>query len=149
MLAHYLAIHMYTRSFYVDNYSGLGFLSQQNNTVQGLLITNGTKTYAVFTYKCRTLNWAGNAVIGFNAGGDYFENHPLAGLITSNLVSCVHQFDNSEWNNVIYDLVPYPDALTNEPTPPPFNSIGIHVCVCIHNTSTMVSILGKWECPYY
>ena len=94
------------------------FYSQQNNTVQGLLITDGEKTYAVFTYKCGTLNWAGNAVIGFNAGGDYFTNHPLSGLTTSNLVACIHQFEGSEWNNIIYNLIPNPDAPTNNVTYP-------------------------------
>ena len=92
--------------------------------MQGLIVTDGSKTYAVFTYKCGELNWAGNAVIGFNAAGDYHDNHPLAGLTTSNLVACVHTSDGSDWNNVIYNLVPNPDALSNAPTPPQPNSIG-------------------------
>lgn len=91
----------------------------QNNTVQGLFITNGTKTYAVFTYKCEYLDWSGHAVIGFNAAGDYFEYHPLSELSTSNLVACVHQWNGSEWNNVIYDLVPNPELLTYDTTPVP------------------------------
>ena len=82
-------------------YIPLSFI--QNNTVQGLIITNGTKTYAVFTYKCNFLSWSGQAVIGFNAGGDYYDNHPLSGLDTAHLVACVHQMNGSEWNNVIYD----------------------------------------------
>ena len=92
--------------------------------MQGLIITNGTKTYAVFTYKCHFLDWSGSGVIGFNAGGDYHDNHPLAGRTTANLVACVHLSVDSEWNNVIYDLVPNPDALTDEPTPIPPTSLG-------------------------
>lgn len=106
----------------------------QNNTYQGLIITNGTKTYAVFTYQCGYLNWAGEATIGFNAAAEYYANHPLASLTTSNLIACVHTGVGSDWNNVIYDLVPNPDALTTEPTPPPFSSIGMSMTyMCTSN----------------
>ena len=52
-----------------------------HNTFQSIVITNGTKTYAVFTYHCDDINWAnGNfTVIGFNAGGTSYENYPLSG----------------------------------------------------------------------
>lgn len=104
--------------------------STQNNTYQAVLITDGNqKSYAVFTFKCGTLNWAGEAVIGFNAGGDYYENHPLSGLSLSNAVACVH--NDSAWNNVIYNLVPDPSMLTTDPTPEPADTIGgsdVDVC---------------------
>lgn len=97
--------------------------STQNNTYQAVLITDGNqKSYAVFTFKCGTLNWAGEAVIGFNAGGDYYQNHPLSGLSLSNAVACVH--NDSVWNNVIYNLVPHPSMLTMDPTPEPADTIG-------------------------
>ena len=94
----------------------------QNNSYQAALITDGIQSYAVFTFKCGSLGWAGEATIGFNAGGDYFENHPLSGLSLSNVVACVH--NDSEWNNVVYNLVPNPDMLTNDSTPEPAVSIG-------------------------
>ena len=108
--------------------------STQNNTYQAVLITDGNqKSYAVFTFKCGSLNWAGDAVIGFNAGGDYYVNHPLSGLSLSNAVACVH--NDSVWNNVIYNLVPDPSMLTTDPTPEPADTIGRYdvddVCIVL------------------
>ena len=67
------------------------------------------------------MGWSGEGVIGFNAAGTHYDNHPLSGTLQSNLVACVH-FPDSLWNNVIYDLVP--GSLIDGTTPPPFNSIG-------------------------
>ena len=97
-------------------------LSVQNNTYQAVLITDGTQSYAVFTFKCDSLGWAGEATIGFNSGGDYYQNHPLSGLSLSNAIACVH--NDSEWNNVVYNIVPDPSMLTDDPTPEPASSIG-------------------------
>ena len=103
-------------------YGVCGFISQANS-YQAVLITDGNqKSYAVFTFQCGLLNWAGDATIGFNAGGDYYENHPLSGLSLSNAIACVH--NDSVWNNVIYNLVPNPTELTTDPTPEPATSIG-------------------------
>lgn len=97
----------------------------QNNTYQAIIITDGNiKTYAVYTFKCGSLNWAGEATIGFNAGGDYYDNHYLSGLPQSNAVACVHINVGSEWNNVIYNLVPSPGDYTGLPTPEPPSSLG-------------------------
>ena len=96
----------------------------QNNTYQAVLITDGNqKSYSVITFKCDSLNWAGEATIGFNAGGDYYENHLLSGLSLSNAVACVH--NDSMWNNVIFNLVPDPTMLTTDPTPEPPTSLGM------------------------
>lgn len=105
-------------------------LLTQNNTYQAVIITDGTKAYAVFTYKCGALNWAGEATIGYNAGGDYYMNHPLSGLSLSNAIACVH--NDSVWNNVIYNLVPRPDLLTTDPTPIPPTTIGMRIATHKH-----------------
>lgn len=85
----------------------------QTNTFQAILITNGTKSYAVFTYMCNLIEWSDAATIGFDAGGEFYANHPLSGQFVSNAIDCVHQPD-SVWNNVIYDLVPWQLNLTGE-----------------------------------
>ncbi len=96
----------------------------QNNTFQACLITNGTKSYAVYTYQCGELQWSNEATIGFNAGGDIYENHPLSGQTHANSIACVHTNHNTPWNNVIYDLVPDGIA-SNGTTPAPPNSLGM------------------------
>lgn len=88
-----------------------------------MLVTDGQeKSYAIFTYKCGSLGWSEEAIIGYNAGGDYYMNHPLSGLSVTISIACVH--NDSVWNNVIYSLVPDPTMLTNDPTPQPPSSIG-------------------------
>ena len=48
------------------------------------------------------MDWSGRATIGFNAGGEYYANHPLGRQPFSNAVACLNS--NSEWNNIVYDL---------------------------------------------
>ena len=77
----------------------------QRNTFQGIVITNSSKTYAVYTYHCDDVQWSDGSVIGFNAGGSYYANHPLSDSIEARDIDCVHS-PGSEWNNVVYDLNP-------------------------------------------
>ena len=93
----------------------------QTNTFQAVLVTNGTKSYAVFTYMCDRIEWSDEATIGFDAGGEFYTNHPLSGQFVSNAIDCVHQPD-SVWNNVIYDLVP--ESIMNGTTPEPPTTVG-------------------------
>ena len=51
------------------------------------------------------MEWSGDAVIGFNAGGEVFQSHSLSGGPVSRLVGCVN-LPESKWNNVVYDLSP-------------------------------------------
>ena len=96
----------------------------QNNTYQVVLTTDGAqKSYAIITFRCGSINWAGEAIIGYNAGGDYYENHPLSGLTLSNAIDCVH-LNDSVWNNVVYNLVPDPTKLTTDPIPAPAPTVG-------------------------
>ena len=69
------------------------------------MITDGRKTYAVYTYHCDDVQWSDGSVIGFNAGGSYYANHPLSDSIAARDIDCVHR-PGSEWNNVVYDLNP-------------------------------------------
>ena len=67
------------------------------------------------------MEWSDESTIGFNALGEFFENHPLTGSPFSDAIDCVHS-PESVWNNVIYDLVP--GELIEGPTPEPPNSFG-------------------------
>ena len=69
------------------------------------MITNGTDSYAVFTYLCGALTWHGNATIGFNAGGTWFENHPVSGTINANSIACTNN-SKALWTNFVYKLTP-------------------------------------------
>ena len=69
------------------------------NTFQALIITDGTYSYAIFTYMCGLLEWDNGVTIGYSAAGDPYENHDPS----SEDVACENSPD-SEWNNVVYRL---------------------------------------------
>ena len=75
----------------------------QTNTYQGILITNGTTSYAVFIYRCGLMGWSGSASIGYYAVGSFYQNHPLANSATANTIACVNS-PTSVWSNVVYQL---------------------------------------------
>ena len=79
----------------------IGFILQ-TNTFQGLIVTNGPTSYAVFTYKCGLLEWSGDAVIGFRSEQDHLSIHPLSGS-SAQLIACENS-SVSNWTNVIYRL---------------------------------------------
>ena len=71
------------------------------------------------------MEWSDEAVIGYNAGGEYntsYMIHPLSGTLQANAIDCVHVRANSSINNVAYDLVI--GELNDGPTPVPPSSLG-------------------------
>ena len=66
------------------------------------MITNGTNSYAVFTYECGDINWGGGATIGYKATGGFYQNHAYSGSSAAS-IDCVNS-PTSQWNNVIYNL---------------------------------------------
>ena len=95
------------------------FIFSQRNTFQGVVITDTIKTYAVYIYRCNDIEWSDGSVIGFNAGGSFFANHPLSDSTAARDIDCVNS-PGSERNNVVYDLnpnVPAPGPATNTSKP--------------------------------
>ena len=70
-----------------------------------MVITDGSESYALFTYQCGSMSWHGNATVGFNAGGTLFENHPLTGTSSANSVACL-SYSTTVWMNLVYKLTP-------------------------------------------
>ena len=70
-----------------------------------VVVTNGTKSYAVFTYKCGELNWVmgSSAGIGFSASNTLFANHPLSRKTNVNDIAC-HNQQCRPWSNVLYEI---------------------------------------------
>ena len=93
-------------------------LMLQSNTFQGILITNGTKSYSIFTYVCDMTEWSDEATIGFNAGLSSNNLHFLSGTLQASAIDCVHQQNGSNINNVIFDLVPGELMQGTPPQPP-------------------------------
>jgi len=78
----------------------------QTNTYQAIVITDGIQAYAVFTYDCERMESPGHyqyATIGFNARGEYYQNHPFSGLSVANNIAC-QNVDGLRWNTLVYRL---------------------------------------------
>ena len=72
----------------------------QTNSFQAVLTSSEGISFAIFTYKCGSLNWVNNrASIGYNAGMDFF-NHDLSRSIDVNDIACLNQ-PLTPWSNVI------------------------------------------------
>lgn len=78
------------------------FLATQTNTFEGIVITDGATSYAVFLYECGSIQWDGRAVIGFKANGSFYQNHVLSGQSAAS-IDCVNS-PASQVNNVVYRL---------------------------------------------
>ena len=64
-------------------YTCIYCIPMQTNNYQAIVVTDTFSTHVIFTYECGGMQWStsGNAaaVIGFNAGGNIYHNHPLSG----------------------------------------------------------------------
>ena len=82
-------------------------LPLQTNTYQALVITDGVQSYTVFTYNCQTMEWSRSpdrhAVVGYNAFGLQFQNHPLSGTPDILTIACENQ-PYTNWSNQVYQL---------------------------------------------
>ena len=71
----------------------------QFNNYQAIVVSDVIRTYLVFLYKCGEVQWSAlgrnrAAVVGYNAEGKYFSNHPLSGYAAiGDDVSCTSGHD--------------------------------------------------------
>ena len=77
------------------------------------------------------MEWGDESTIGFNAGGEYYANHPITGHFQSHFIACLQSMSTGSLiTNQIYDLVPNPESLLPGVIPPIHNTIGVHNIVC-------------------
>ena len=84
------------------------------NTFQGILITNGCSSYAVFIYVCGSMEWGGG-VIGWQESLSQYNSHYLSGESDSNDTGCLYsntysavvfKIDNGKQRNIISMFIP-------------------------------------------
>ena len=69
-----------------------------------MVASQGSTSYAIFTYKCDLLQWTRNsAAIGYSAGNDSFANYPFSRTSRVTDIDCVN-YPSSVWSNVVYNL---------------------------------------------
>ena len=70
------------------------------NTFQGILITDGYSSYAVFIYECGGMEWGGGE-IGWQASYSTYKSHYLSGLSNSDDIGCLY---SSSYSALVYRL---------------------------------------------
>ena len=75
------------------------------------MVSDTLTTHVIFTYECEAMQWSRSgsnaAVIGFNAGGIYYHNHPLSGsTFIRDAVACTGR----NVTNMFYTLPTAPNA---------------------------------------
>ena len=75
----------------------------QTNTFQGILVTDYSRSFAVFTYNCGDLEFSNRATIGFSSGDGLFANHPATQRGSAQSIACLNQ-PVTPWVNVVYEL---------------------------------------------
>ena len=60
------------------------------NRFQGILITDGVTSYAVFIYNCDDMEWSGEAKIGWQASSVLYAAHDLSGAANAKDVACLN-----------------------------------------------------------
>ena len=90
-------------SLYLISTSYTYTFALQTNTYQGVVVTNGQQSYALFLYQCDQMGWSGNATIGFSAAGSFYQNHFLSGTPNAKGVACINSASNTR-SNIVYQL---------------------------------------------
>ena len=85
------------------------------------------------------MEWGDESTVGFNAGEDYFENHPITGHFQSHFISCLQNMSNNNIiTNVIYDLVPDVNSLLPGAIPPFHDTIGTQTYLSLSSVSCYI-----------
>ena len=78
-----------------------------------MIASQGSTSYAIFTYKCNFLQWTrNNATIGYSVGQYNYANHPFSRTLTVTDIDCLN-YPSSEWSNVVYNLNPGKNLINN------------------------------------
>jgi hypothetical protein len=72
----------------------------QSNSYQAVVVTDGTRSFSLFLYRCGLLQSPG-AGIGFSAAGNFFQNHRLSLSASSPDIACR---PHSHWSSLLYPI---------------------------------------------
>ena len=72
----------------------------QRNTFQGIIVTNFTRSFAVFIYYCGDLTFSSGATI---TPDGLFANHPATFSGSAQSIACMNS-PASPWVNVVYEI---------------------------------------------
>ena len=78
-------------------------LFPQTSKFQGIIVTDFSRSFSIFTYYCGDLRFSNDATIGFVTGDGLFANHPASLRGSAQSVACLNS-PASPWVNVVYEI---------------------------------------------
>ena len=66
-------------------------------------MTNYSRSFAIFTYKCGDLSYPSHVTIGFGTPDGLFANHPFSSGSNTKSIAC-SKSSYSDWVNVVYEI---------------------------------------------
>ena len=82
-------------------------IQSTTNTFQGILISDGYSSYAVFIYNCSNMEWRGG-VIGWQQSTLQYGSHFASGQSSANIDVC--GFQTSLLRSLVYKIGEYPSV---------------------------------------
>ena len=92
----------------------------QENSYQAIITTDGSRSYAIYTYDCNKMGWSGSGVddyaaVGFDANGELFQNHPASRYdVVAQAVACGNMPCSNPISHIVYSLNASAVALTEK-----------------------------------
>ena len=80
-------------------------IQSTTNTFQGIVISDGSSSYAVFIYNCTNMEWGGG-VIGWQQSTLQYASHYASGQSSANSAVC--GFQTSLLGSLLYKIGEYP-----------------------------------------
>ena len=79
------------------------------NTFQAIMITDGSQTFVVYTYKCGDIQWDHlyyTSTIGYNIGGFHYNNYASSGIQKgiAGILGCPKICPNTTFFNILYSF---------------------------------------------
>ena len=110
----------------IHNYNILIVYSIQSttNTFQGILISDGSSSYAVFIYDCSNMEWGGG-VIGWQQSTTQYGSYYASGQTSSNSAVCGLQ--TSSFTTFVYRIGEWPSVLSLSSTDCISPSLTLHL----------------------
>ena len=79
------------------------FFKPQTNTFQGIIVTDFSRSFSVFTYYCGDMSYSNGATIGFMTRDGLFANHPAGTRTHAEYIDCLND-PISPWVNIVYQI---------------------------------------------
>ena len=119
------------------------FIQSTTNSFQGILISDGSSSYAVFIYDCTNMEWGGG-VIGWQQSTTRYASHSASRQSSSNEAVCDYQ--SSSFTSLVYRVDSGQSPVQCLHTPLTFIFLYLKVNVAVYKDLNIEFVTKKGFC---